>query len=231
MLTHSDVTVADPVAVYEHIRPTEVRWVGFKDLGASFDTLRRLTDRIRADGRAVAMEIVSQAPDDELRAVDVGLELGVDLLMGGTHPGSVVPRIIGAGLKFLPFCGRVSGHPSVLSGTPDEIGAHARRLAETPGVDGLDLLAYRHAGDARAVMASVVRESDRPVVVAGSIDRNDRIATVVASGAWGFTVGSAIFERAFVPSASLVAQVEHVLRVAGTGTGPTGGAPGALGER
>jgi len=38
---------------------------------------------------------------------------------------------------------------------------------------------------------------DKPVVVAGSIDSGERIATVLASGAAGFTVGTAALEDAF----------------------------------
>ena len=214
MLTQADETVADPLAVYAGIRTTAVRFVGFKDRGVSPDTLRQLTDRVHADGRTAVMEIVSETADDELRSVDLGLELGVELLMGGRRPDLVLPRIAGAGIRYLPFCGTTTGHPSVLLGTPDEIGDHARSLTETPGVFGLDLLAYRYAGNVAAVMASVLRQSHGPVVAAGSIDRDSRIAAAVAAGCWGFTVGSAIFESAFVPGGDHLAQVEHVLRVA-----------------
>lgn len=215
MLTRADETVANALAVYDGIRTTAVRFVGFKDLGVSADTLRRLTDRIHSDGRTAVLEIVSETADDELRSVDIGLELGVDVLMGGRRPDLVLPRIAGAGPRYLPFCGTTRGHPSLLSGTPDEIGDHARLLTETPGIHGLDLLAYRHPGDVSAVMATVVRQSRGPVVVAGSIDGDDRIAAAVGAGCWGFTVGSAIFDGAFVPGGDHRSQVEHVLRVAG----------------
>ncbi len=214
MLTYADETVPDALAVYDRVRATQVRYVGFKDIGASPATLRRLTDRIHEDGRSVVLEVVSETADDELRSIDIGLGLGVDLLMGGTHPELVLPRLPRNGVRYLPFCGATSGHPTVLSGTPDQIGEHAGNLTATRDVHGVDLLAYRHAGDVPAVIDAVVRRSHGPVVVAGSIDRDDRIATVVASGSWGFTIGSAIFDCAFVPGADHVEQVEHVLRVA-----------------
>lgn len=214
MLTHADRTVADAVAVYRSLRATRVRYVGFKDMGASSETLRCLTDEIHADGRHAVLEIVSETTDDELRSVDIGLALGVDLLMGGRRPDLVLPRIGATGPRYLPFCGTTSGHPTILSGTPQEIGEDARRLTETPGIGGLDLLAYRHAGDPSAVMAAVVRQAKLPVVIAGNIDREERIAAVAASGAWGFTVGSAIFAGAFVAGASHQTQVDHILRMA-----------------
>ncbi len=39
MLTNHDATVPDAVEVYESIRTTGLRLVGFKDVGASTDTL------------------------------------------------------------------------------------------------------------------------------------------------------------------------------------------------
>ena len=56
----------------------------------------------------------------------------------------------------------------------------------------------------------MVAVSDAPVVVAGSIADVSQIATVSSAGAWAFTVGSALFERRFVPGGSLRAQVDAV---------------------
>ncbi len=50
-----------------------------------------------------------------------------------------------------------------------------------------------------------------PVVVAGSIDSDERIDEARASGAWGFTVGGAVFERCFVTDGSYAEQVRHIL--------------------
>jgi imidazole glycerol phosphate synthase subunit HisF len=105
----------------------------------------------------------------------------------------------------------VVGHPSVLAGTPDSIVASAQALAAIDGVWGLDLLAYRFAGDADALMREAVAAVDVPVIVAGSVADTDRIATIAAAGAWGFTVGSAAFEGRFVPGAPLLAQLHAVI--------------------
>lgn len=101
--------------------------------------------------------------------------------------------------------------------TPRESGAHAKILTVTHRVDGGDLLAYRHAGDALAVIRAVVRRSSEPVIVARSIDRDDGIVAVRASGLWGLALGFAIFDQAFVPGAGHLAQIEHVFRAAAAG--------------
>src|SRR5260221_295769 len=75
----------------------------------------------------------------------------------------------------------------------------------------LDLLAYRFRGDVPALIKAVCDAVDKPVVVAGSIDRSERIAAVLASGAAGFTVGTAAFEETF-PAArpGLAAQLQAI---------------------
>ena len=211
MLTRDDQTVRDALDVYEGVRTTDLRYVGFKDVGVPVETLRSLTTAIHDDGRTVVLEVVSLSTEDELRSVRVGLDLGVDVIMGGTHPDAVLPLLASSPIRYLPFPGTVIDHPSVLTGSITEIAEHAHELTSMPGVHGLDLLAYRHAGDVPALMAAVVASSEGPVVVAGSIDSDDRIDAVRASGAWAFTVGGAVFDQCFVAGGSYAEQVRHVL--------------------
>src|SRR5829696_4624440 len=142
MLTRDDETVPDAMTVYEGLRGTALEWVGFKDIGATPEELRKLTERIHADGRQAVLEVVSLDEASELRSVTTGLEIGVDLLMGGTHHEAVLPLTRGRAVSYYPFPGRIVGHPSVLDGSEADITAHASLLAATPGVHGLDLLAY-----------------------------------------------------------------------------------------
>jgi hypothetical protein len=214
MLTRDDQTVPDALEVHDGLRDVPLRYVGFKDVGVPVETLRRLAGAIKNDGRLTVLEVVSLSIEDELRSIHVGLELGVDLIMGGTHPDVVLPILSGSGTRYLPFPGTVVDHPSVLTGSIDEIAGHASVLTAMPGVHGLDLLAYRHAGDVDALMRAVVKSASGPVVVAGSIDSDTRIEAVRASGAWGFTVGGAVFERSFVPGGSYADQVRHILEQA-----------------
>jgi hypothetical protein len=211
MLTKDDQTIPDALDVYEGLRETGLRYVGFKDVGVPTETLRQLTEAIRKDGRTVVLEVVSLSTDDEVRSVRAGLELGVDIVMGGTHPEAVLPLLSGSSVRYLPFPGKVIDHPSVLTGSIEEIADHSRDLTSLPGVHGLDLLAYRHAGDVPTLMTAVVVASSGPVVVAGSIDSDERIEAVRSSGAWAFTVGGAVFDRSFVPGGSYEEQVRHIL--------------------
>jgi hypothetical protein len=214
MLTRNDQTVPDALAVYDEIRDTEIRLVGFKDIGLPVAELKRLAAKIREDGRQVVLEVVSVDRDAELASVDAGLEIGVDVLMGGTRAADVAPLLEGRDVRYFPFPGRVVGHPSVLEGTIEEIAASAAALTALRGVQGLDLLAYRFAGDVPALIRAVVAASKGPVVAAGSIASNERIKVVTELGVWGFTIGSAIFDGSYLPGADVKSAVAAVLATA-----------------
>jgi tRNA-dihydrouridine synthase len=82
-------------------------------------------------------------------------------------------------------------------------------------VYGLDLLAYRHpTADAAELTRTVVRAADGPVIAAGSVTSVAQIRALDAAGAWGFTIGGAIFERKLPGAPSISGQIERVLRAA-----------------
>ena len=214
MLTHHDQTIATAMDAYQELRPIEeLRYVGFKDVGATIEQLQQLTDAIKADGREVMLEVVSEAADAELRSIQAARTLGVDWILGGTHAEEALAILAGSAARYCPFPGTIVGHPSLLRGTVESIAADAARLTALDGVYGLDLLAYRFDGDVEAAVAATVAASAGPVIAAGSVDSPERIATLASLGVWGYTIGSAIFEGRFVGAPSISDQVREVLRI------------------
>jgi hypothetical protein len=215
MLTQNDLTVPDANEVYSQVRHLDgLRYVGFKDVGVPAAELQTLTDRIHADGKTVTLEVVSESVEAEVRAVEVGLEIGVDWVLGGTHPDEVAPLLTGTDIVYCPFPGRIVGHPSNLRGTIEEIVEDARLLAARPEIGGLDLLAYRYDGDVLTLVEQVVAAVDVPVITAGSIRTPEQIRDMQRLGAWGFTIGAAVFDRELpTPDTSLAGQVAYVLEL------------------
>ena len=195
MLTRDDRTVADAHAVLDRIAPIGLRHIGFKDVGLSFVELKDLARRIRELGARSYLEVVGL--DDERHSIEAAVDLGVDVVLGGTQVTEGVKVLDGTTIEYWPFPGRVEGHPSVLRGELREIVASAKEIAATPGVRGLDLLAYRFDGDAPALAAAVVEAVDMPVLAAGSVDRVERIEALRRANVWGFTVGTAILDGTF----------------------------------
>ncbi|WP_088625296.1 4-hydroxythreonine-4-phosphate dehydrogenase [Oceanicola sp. 22II-s10i] len=212
MLTRNDNTVADAEVHLETAIACGVRHIGFKDVGMPEGRLRALRDRIKAAGATCYLEVVSEDRDSEVASAEAALRIGVDVLLGGTRAALVAPRVAGSGLKYMPFPGRVEGIPSVLHGPADDIVASAARLAALSGVDGLDLLAWRFRGDVETLIARVAGVTDKPVVVAGSVDSPAQIAALCTAGAWGFTIGTAALDGVFPAGApGLEAQLGAIL--------------------
>ena len=133
---------------------------------------------------------------------------------GGTRAAEVTEVTRHHPVRYYPFPGRITGHPSVLEGPERDIVASARALAALEHVHGLDLLAYRYTGDVPRLMAAVSAEVAKPVIVAGSIDSAERVETAAAAGAQGFTVGTAALAGAFpAETEGFAGQVRAILAI------------------
>lgn len=211
MLTNHDRTVADASAVLEEVKDTGLTHVGFKDVGATPEEQRALTEAAHAAGMTVYLEVVSTSVESELASVSAGCAAGVDWILGGTNPEQALPLLAGSQVNYAPFPGRIVGHPSVLEGTIEEIAADAARLTSLDGVRGVDLLAYRHQEvDPLALTAAVVAASSGPVIAAGSVVSQDQIAGLKRAGASAFTIGGAIFDGR-LPGEGIAGQVRTAL--------------------
>jgi hypothetical protein len=219
MLTRRDRTVDDAQSVYQEVRGTGLRYIGFKDIGASVAQLREVCVSAQDDGLEVMLEVVSTSREDELRSVTAATEIGVDWVLGGTHPQDGLRALAGSKARYCPFPGRVVGHPSVLEGEIAEIAESARAITALDGVFGLDLLAYRHeTADVAELTRAVVQAASGPVIAAGSVASVAQIRALEAAGAWGFTIGSAIFEGRLPGGPSIAGQIREVLLAAGGAT-------------
>src|SRR6476659_9649567 len=211
MLTHGDRTVEDAAEVVPELAETGLRYIGFKDVGADASRQRELTLLAHDAGFEVMLEVVSTSKEEELSSLRSAVMAGVDWVLGGTH-ASDGAGILPDGVKYCPFPGRVVDHPSVLLGSIDEIAADAERLTALDHVSGLDLLAYRHpTADILELIRKVTASSSGPVIVAGSIASIDRAIAVGEAGAWGYTIGSAIFDGLLPGAPSISDQVRRVV--------------------
>lgn len=213
MLTDHDTTVPNAEEVLRDlIEETELKHIGFKDVGIDPAGQKRLTDIAHEAGMTVYLEVVSTSAEDEKRSMEAGVAAGVDWIVGGTRPDIALPILEGSGIKFAPFPGQIVGHPSVLKGSIDEIAADAARLTAMDGVDGVDLLAYRHVDeDPIALTEAVVAASHGPVLAAGSVVSEDQVCSLEEAGATAYTIGGAIFQGKLQGAPSISAQVRTAL--------------------
>ena len=194
MLTRNDQTVEDAATHLATALAAGVHHIGFKDVGLPFEQLRELNQAIKAGGATSYLEVVSLDAESEIASARAAVDIGVDILLGGTNVEAVLPILKGTAVQYFPFPGWIEGHPSNLVGSIDDIVESAQALAAREGVDGLDLLAYRSTENVTGLMAAVCAAVDKPVIMAGSIGSRERIEKVRRSGAAGFTIGTAALE-------------------------------------
>ncbi len=214
MLTAKDATIPDAPNRLKEVLAGGARHIGFKDIGLPLEELKVLASGIRAAGGRSYLEVVSLDEESELSSAEVAVQLDVDCLLGGTRAKDVVKIIKSNPVRYFPFPGEVSGHPNQLNGSVTEIVESAKELTALEGVHGLDLLAYRFKGDVPNLISAVCQVSTKPVVVAGSIDGEERVRAAAIAGASGFTVGTAAFAGDFpAEGLGLTEQVRSVLAI------------------
>lgn len=215
MLTKDDQTVSDARTYVKEIAAEGVKHIGFKDVGLPFSELKQLAADIKKEGATLYLEVVSLDAESEMKSAQAAMELNVDYLLGGTRPDIIAPLVKDHDLQYYPFVGTVVDHPSILTGTIQEIADHAAQITSIDGVDGLDLLAYRFTGEnVPLLIQEVCKASKKPVIVAGSVDRKQRIEAANSGGAKAFTVGTAAFEMEFpCNKPGMPGQVESILNM------------------
>lgn len=212
MLTQNDLTVENCLDIFDEIADLGIRHVGFKDIGVGPEVLDRLNRRIKAEGATSYLEVVSLSTADAERAARRGREIGVDCLLGGIDMAAMRDAVAGSAICCFPFVGRPEGHPTKLRGNGARIAEDCRR-SDALGCAGIDLLAYR-AVDSDPL--ELVREARATLkgrlIVAGSIDSPAHITALAEAGVDAFTMGTAVFNRGFMPGEpSLRGQLAAVL--------------------
>ncbi len=203
MLTHNDTTVKEALNIFRECKDAPVMHWGFKDVGLPPDEMKTLVREMKTAGKTTYLEVVSLSEEEGLQGARIAVDAGFDVLMGTVFFDSILEYLEGKPIKYYPFPGHIHSHPSILDGTIEEIVAHAHFL-ESKGVQGMDLLSYRYVGDAPQLLREVVKSTNVPIVSAGSIESYKRLAEVWQAGAWGFTIGSALFDKKFIPDGSFL---------------------------
>jgi putative N-acetylmannosamine-6-phosphate epimerase len=201
MLTHHDVTVKNAKEVFEQCSDLPVKHWGFKNVGLPKDQMKELASEMKAAGKETFLEVVTYDEASCLDGAQTAIDCGFDYLMGTIYYDSVAKLLRDNNMEYLPFVGKVSGSPSILEGSNEEIIAQAKGLM-AKGIKGFDILAYRHVVDGEKLAREFCAAVDAKICVAGSINSYARIDTMFDIGPWTFTMGSALFEKKFVPDGS-----------------------------
>jgi len=209
MLTHNDQTVKDAIEVFDTCKDLNVQHWGFKNIGLPVPQMKTLLKNMKDAGKTTYLEVVTYSEDECLAAAKLAMECGFDCLMGTLYFPSV-GALVKNKIKYFPFCGKVWDNPSILGGTIDEIIADANHLKKL-GADGIDILAYRFTGDPVDLIKKFTNRVEIPTVIAGSIDSFSRIDFMKEVNPFGFTMGSALFNKKFDKDGSVYSNLKVVV--------------------
>lgn len=209
MLTHHDMTVENAKEVFEECKDLPVKFWGFKNVGLPKDKMKEVAGAMKAAGKVTFLEVVTYDEASCLEGAQTAIDCGFDYLMGTLYYDSVAKLLKDNGMTYLPFVGKVSGSPSILEGTNEEIIQNAKNLM-AKGIIGFDILAYRHVVDGEKLAYDFCKAVDAQICIAGSINSFARIDTMFDIGPWTFTMGSALFEKQFLPDGSFYDNLKAV---------------------
>lgn len=196
MLTHNDRTVENAREVFESCKNSKAQYWGFKEEPLPLEQMKELYRLMKSCGKTTFLEVVAYTEEECLAGARMAAECEVDVLLGTLYFDSINELCKKHGMKYMPFVGTITGRPSVLEGTLEEMVAQANEALEK-GVYGFDLLGYRYTGDAAALNKAFVEAVDAPVCLAGSVNSYQRLDEVKDAAPWAFTIGGAFFEGKF----------------------------------
>lgn len=196
MLTHNDRTVENAYEIFEQAKDSKAKFWGFKEDPLPISKMKQLYSYMKECGKTTFLEVVTYTEKECLDGAKIAVECNCDFLMGTTFFDSVNDFCRQHNLKYMPFVGKITGRPSILEGTIEEMVEEANNYL-SKGVYGIDLLGYRYTGNATELNKEFVSKIDAPVCLAGSINSYERLREVKSAAPWSFTIGSAFFENKF----------------------------------
>jgi hypothetical protein len=196
MLTNNDKTVKDAIEVFDSSKDLPVQFWGFKNIGLPIEQMKQLVENMKNAEKTTFLEVVTYTEDECMKAAKLAVECNFDYLMGTLFYDSVFNFLKDKPIKYSPFCGKVSGSPSILEGTINEIISDAKNM-QRKGIDAFDILAYRYIGDPEEIAKKFIQAIDIPVIIAGSINSYERLDKINELNPWGFTMGTALFKKNF----------------------------------
>lgn len=196
MLTHNDCTVENAYNIFKESKNSKAKLWGFKEKPLPLKQMKELYDYMRECGKTTLLEVVAYTEKECVEGAEMAVECGCDILMGTIFSDAVNELCKENSLKYMPFIGKVTGRPSILEGTIDEMIEEANQYLDK-GVYGFDLLGYRYTGNPVELNKKFVSKVNAPVCLAGSVNSYQRLDEVKDAAPWAFTIGSAFFENKF----------------------------------
>lgn len=216
MLTHNDLTVENAEEIFDQCKDSDATIWGFKEMPLTVERMKSLFAKMKSYGKTTCLEVVAYTEEEGMKGARTAAECGCDILMGTKFSHTIADFCQRHNIRYMPFIGTISGRPSILSGTAEEMIEEANEAIKG-GACGIDLLGYRYTGDALSLNQRITAALSAPVCIAGSIDSYDRLDEIILTKPSSFTIGSAFFNNKF--GIDFKEQINNVCRYISSHTG------------
>ena len=196
MLTHNDLTVHNAYDIFDQCRNSRAKFWGFKEEPLPLEQMKKLFRYMKSCGKTTFLEVVAYSEKECMDGAKKAVECNCEFLLGTTFSDSINEFCRLNHIKYMPFVGIITGRPSVLEGTVEDMIQEAETYI-AKGVYGIDLLGYRYTGDATRLNREFVANVNAPVCIAGSVNSYERLTELKSIAPWAFTIGGAFFENKF----------------------------------
>lgn len=204
MLTWHDKTVQDALEIFESCKDIDVKEWGFKNVGiCEYDTVH-LIRNMKEAGKKTNYEIITREKEAYRYGEVTAQRAKFHCLMGSKYDKSLHEVLKREGIEFMPAVGNpgcfYNGEHGVLLGEEDEIVREADELINKVGVQGITIPVFRYYKDSEKLLRELLKVIPGSLItVAGSVDTFDKIDMMNELGIARFTMGSALFNKKYVP--------------------------------
>lgn len=213
MLTHNDQTIYNADEIFNECKDLPIECWGFKNVGISTEDMCKLLNDMKKAGKKTFLEVVTYTEDSCMKGAEFACRHNFDYLLGTVFYSSVWEYIKTKPIEYFPFVGNVTGSPSVLNGSIEDILNQALEF-QNKNIPGIDLLAFRHEQQSPTRLSKdIVSNLNIKTIVAGSINSFERIEFIKELNPWGFTIGSALVTGNFVHGKSFRTNLEKVINI------------------
>ncbi len=215
MLTWNDKTVNNALEIFDECKDLPVQAWGFKNAGISeYDTVQ-VIKAMKEAGKTTYYEIINRTPEAYEYGATTAQRAKFDVMMGTKYDATLHESLKKDKIDFWPAIGQpgcfYQGQHGVLLGEEHEILDEAKKLVTEIGCDGITIPAFRYYKDGSALLKNLVKTiPGTPICVAGSVDSFDRMEMLYDLGVAQFTMGSALFNKKYVPGGTFRDNLEVV---------------------
>lgn len=210
MLVQNDQTVSNALEVFQKNKQAKTNGWGCKDIGISPNDIKELVKEMKKTGKKVYLEIMADTVDDCRTSAKFAVDCDFDVALGGHYDQQVASVLANSNIEYYPFIGDLAGTPRVLQGTIEEIVQEAISVANKE-VTGITMAVYRFKGDQEKLLQELVANINKPIIVAGSVNTEERIKQLAKAKISGITIGTSFFKQDFIKNAGFEENVNQVI--------------------